>query len=317
MKIERIIPISVNKETLIKYSYIIIEEQFKQTPKKVKYLGGGSFGRAFKVEFSDKKKLVIKFLIAKDMLKKEVYDLKLLAKNCSIKIPKIIFVRYGNNSIPLDCYGMENIAGKNAFMAFGMFFASKRKRLDFADKVTTALHEIHQLKNDKFGDTLSPNYLTWLDYYKPFAKAVLDKAEEMYKEKLLSRKIIFAMRAAWDKFDIIFSEKVNEACLIHGDLNIANIMVNKNYQITGFIDPLNSLFADKEYDLFQFDNITGKRFYLRKTYIEKYGSSKNCDIKCAFYGLWNEVYCYIRSGVLVSFIMNPLIKNMHKRLSKL
>lgn len=34
--------------------------------------------------------------------------------------------------------------------------------------------------------------------------------------------------------------------------------------------------------------------------------------KLAFYGLWNEVYCYIKSGV-VNLIMNPLVKNMTKR----
>ena len=77
------------------------------------------------------------------------------------------------------------------------------------------------------------------------------------------------------------------------------------------------MYADLEYDLFQFDNLTSKWFYLRKTYIEKYGASNYCDAKCAFYGLFNEVYCYIKSGMLVKFIMNPLVKNMKKRLAQL
>ncbi len=125
------------------------------------------------------------------------------------------------------------------------------------------------------------------------------------------------MRAAWDKFDIIFSEEVTDACLIHGDMNIANIMIDKRHKLSGFIDPLNSMYADREYDLFQFDNLTGKRFYLRETYVKKYGASKYCDVKCAFYGLYHEVYSYIKSGMLVGFIMNPLVKNMNKRLSEL
>ena len=76
------------------------------------------------------------------------------------------------------------------------------------------------------------------------------------------------MRAAWEKFDVVFSEEVKEACLIHGDLNVGNIMVGKGYNINGFIDPLNSAYADREYDLFQFDNLTGKRFFLRETALE-------------------------------------------------
>lgn len=251
------------------------------------------------------------------MLEKEVHDLKLLADNCSVKIPKVLFERKADKALPIDCYGMENIDGKNALMAFGMLIASKRKRLEFADKVTTALHDIHRRTNEKFGDTLFPDSLTWIDYYKPFAQAVLDKAEKLYKAQTLSEKIIVAMRAAWSKFDVIFSENIEKACLIHGDLNIANIMVGKKHEISGFIDPLNSMYADREYDLFQFDNLTGKRFYLRETYIKKYGASKYCDAKCAFYGLWNEVYCYIKSGVLVNLIMNPLVRNMHERLAEL
>lgn len=172
------------------------------------------------------------------MLEKEVHDLKLLADNCSVKIPKVLFERKADKALPIDCYGMENIDGKNALMAFGMLIASKRKRLEFADKVTTALHDIHRRTNEKFGDTLFPDSLTWIDYYKPFAQAVLDKAEKLYKAQTLSEKIIVAMRAAWSKFDVIFSENIEKACLIHGDLNIANIMVGKKHEISGFIDRL-------------------------------------------------------------------------------
>lgn len=317
MKVERIVIIPLDKNTAKKYAEQIAKQKIGQAIKKIKYLGGGSFGRVYGIEFANGKKIVIKFLRTKDMLDKEVYDLKLLADNCPVKMPNVLFVQKADNRIPVDCYGMEYIDGKNALRSLGMLVQSKRKREEFADKVTTALHSIHCYKSDKFGDTMSPDCTDWVDYYKPFAKAVLDKAEEMFRAKMLSEKIIAAMRAAWDKFDIIFSERVEEACLIHGDLNIANIIVGKKYQISGFIDPLYSMCADKEYDLFQFDNLTGKRFYLRATYMRKYGASKYCDVKCAFYGLWNEVYCYIKSGVQVNQIMKPLVKNMYKMLAKL
>ncbi|MDE7070724.1 MAG: aminoglycoside phosphotransferase family protein [Clostridia bacterium] len=317
MKVEKIEAIPLDKKIAEKYAMQIAKQHITQAIKKVKYLGGGSFGRAYGIEFADGKKIVVKFLRANDMLDKEIHDLKLLGDNCPVKIPKVLFVEKAGDSIPVDCYGMERIEGKNALMAFGMLVQSKRKRDKFADEVTSALHQIHCYKNHKFGDTISPDCDDWIEYYKPFAKAVMDKAEEMYKANTLSEEIITAMRMAWSKFDIIFSEKVEEACLIHGDLNVANIMVGKNYKLSGFIDPLNSMYADREYDLFQFDNLTGKRFNLRKTYIKKYGASKLCDVKCAFYGLWNEVYCFIKTGQLVSIIMNPLIKNMRERLAEL
>lgn len=318
MQVERIQPIALDKEKAAQYAMQAINEQMGQQPSKVKCLGGGSFGLAFSAQLEDNSQIVVKFLRAKDMLEKEAFDLKLLGESCSIKFPKVIFQRKSDEIIPVDCYAMSKIEGKSGFIAsLPKLFISKRKKKEFADAVTSALHEIHSRQNDKFGDTLYPNCDTWLDYYKPFAQAVIEKAEELNQTNRLSKKIIAAMRDAWDKFDVIFCEEVKEACLIHGDLNLANIMVDKQFQVSGFIDPLNSAYADREYDLFQFDNLMGKRFSLRETYIQKYGASKNCDLKCAFYGLWNEVYCYIKSGVLVNIIMNPLVKNMNKLLAKL
>lgn len=317
MKAERIEALPLTKEQASAYAKIVIGQKLGVNVKKAVYMGGGSFGRAVSVQCKDGQKLVVKFLRAKGMLEKEVHDLKLLARYSTIKIPGVLFTRFADAEIPVDCYGMELIEGKSAFFARGMLLMSKKRRKDFADKVTSALHAIHSCKNDKFGDTMNADCEGWLDYYRPFAEEVLKKAEEYFAAGKLQESVILAMRAAWEKFDVIFSEKVKDACLIHGDLNVCNIMVGKGYKITGFIDPLNSAYADREYDLFQFDNLTGKRFFLRETYIEKYGASRYCLQKLAFYGLWNEVYCYIKSGVLIGFIMDPLVKNMNKRLKEL
>lgn len=317
MKVEKIEAISLDKKTAQVYAEIIASKKFGQKIKKVKYLGGGSFGRAYKVTFQDNKKIVVKFLRARDMLEKEVFDLNLLAANSIVKFPSVLFVHKADSEIPVDCYGMELIEGTNAVFSIGLLLKTKNKRKQFADEVTTALYNIHSHKCEKFGDTLNPTFSCWLDFYKPYAEQILTKAEELLSKGELPKKVIETMRAAWSKFDIIFSEEVTEACLIHGDFNIANMMIDKNYKLSGFIDPLNSMYADREYDLFQFDNLSGKWFYLRKTYIEKYGASKYCDAKCAFYGLFHEVYSYIKSGMLVNFIMNPLVKNMNKRLAEL
>lgn len=317
MKAERIIPLPLDKKQGAVYAVAAAEEKLKNKVAKVNCLGGGSFGLAFDLEFKNSSHTVVKLLRAKEMLLKEVYDLTLLRNHSPIRFPKVLFSREGDTSIPFDCYAMEKIEGKTAFTSYEMLFLSKQKRIAFAEKVTDALHAIHTCKNNRFGDTANPIYHDWLDCYKPFAEDILEKAEELFAAGQLSPKVMSAMRAAWNKFDVIFSEKVEEACLIHGDLNVGNIMVDNKHEITGFIDPLNSMYADKEYDLFQFNNMTGKRFYLCDIYKRNYGASKYCDQKLAFYGLWNEVFCYIKSGAYFRFIMNPLVKNMHKQLSTL
>lgn len=294
MDIEKIEALPLTKAQAMGYAKSVVGEQMGKPAEKVRYMGGGSFGRAVSVRCKDGQTLAVKFLRAKDMMQKEAHDLKLLAGHCTVKVPRVFFTRPGDQKIPVDCYGMELV-----------------------DRVAEALHAIHSCKRDTFGDTMDAGCESWLEYYHPFAEGVLKKAEEYFKAGKLKKKVILAMRAAWEQFGVIFSEEVKEACLIHGDLNVGNIMVGKGYRITGFIDPLNAAFADREYDLFQFDNLTGKRFFLRETYLKKYEASRYCMQKLAFYGLWNEVYCYIRSGVSLGFILDPLVENMLQRLKEL
>lgn len=315
MIVDRIITVALDKKSAAKYAAVAFEEYTKEKPKKINCLGGGSFGMAFKVEAEDCKSIVIKFMRADKMMEKEVFDLDLLGKNCPLDMPKVLFSRKKDDEIPVDCYGMTVMQGKPLLTCWGALLSGKKKRKKIGERIVDALHQIHGCKNSKFGDTLNPGCDAWQDYYKPFAKQVLCKAEELEKKGELSSAIVDVMKEAWKKFDIIFEEKVENACLIHGDLNIMNIL--KCGDKLSFIDPLNSMYADREYDLFQFYNLWGNRFFLGETYRKKYGESKHCDDKLAFYGLWNEVFCVIKAGVLVPFIMNPLVKNMKKRLEKL
>ncbi len=317
MQVDKIIPIELTKEQAVSYSALVAKERCDNEIRRVKYMGGGSYGKAVKVEYADGGAIVVKFMRVDGMLEKETGDLTLLRENCSVKMPAVLFKRYKDERVPVDCYAMEYIEGKPMIYDFSLYFASKKKRLAIAEKIAEGLHSLHECKNAKFGDALNPDCDSWLEYYKPFAKSVLDKAQELAKKGKLKKDIVETMQKAWDKFGIIFEEEVKDACLIHGDLNVVNIMVDKSHNLKGFIDPLNSCYADREYDLFQFYNLTGKRFSLGEVYAEKYGASKRFYDKLAFYGLFNEVYCFIKSGVLVGFIMRPLVKNMNKRLKDL
>ena len=88
-------------------------------------------------------------------------------------------------------------------------------------------------------------------------------------------------------------------------------------RVSGFIDPLNSMYADREYDLFQFRNLWGERFKLVGSYVSKYGASEKIEYKLAFYGLFNEVWCSIKVGYVIPPIMKPLVKNMQALCAKL
>ena len=313
MKIGRSECIGTDRRTGAGIAATAAREALKVVPRKVDYLGGGSFGRAFGVSF-DGGEIVVKLLADGAMMRKETHDLGLLGSACPLPVPKVLFCRESDESVPVACYGMERIDGKSALTSLSLQLGSKAKKKRFADEVTTALHAIHGVTADKYGDTMSPKYGDWHDFYRPFAESVLTSAKQ---DHIFDRAIIDAMSAAMDVYDIIFAEKASAPCLIHGDLNVANIMVDKKGSVSGFIDPLNSMYADREYDLFQFRNLWGERFKLVDSYVSKYGASEMMEYKLAFYGLWNEAWCSIKVGYVIQPIMKPLVKSIKALCAKL
>ena len=318
MKVERIKPVKVSSKDAVIYAMRAAKKYCPDTEAvAAKYIGGGSFGRAVEVKFDDGDEKIFKFLCARGMLEKEIFDLNLLKKNCSVKMPSVIFAVEQGGGIPVDFYCMEKIEGRPAFTDQGLFFGGKKKRAEFAREVTEGLSSIHSAVSPEFGDTMRPTFSSWRECYGEFAEEVLAEAVKLVSAGELPARITDVMRSAWARFDDIFATEPDKAVLIHGDLNVLNIMVDGAHRVSGFIDPLNSMYADREYDLFQFRNLTGKRFRLAETYFENYGASDMSEAKLAFYGLWNEVYCFVRSGVLIPLIMNPLVKNMKRRLKLL
>lgn len=309
MDIERKIPAFFDKAKGGRYARTVFCEVFAEQDAKVAYMGGGSFGKAYSVKGKDGE-AVVKFMLCDGMIETETADLSLIGEKLRVKCPKVLYVRKKDEHIPYDCYVMEKIEGKPLIFSVKHFFASRKKRFELGEKIVEGLRSLHENTADKFGRIENPTCDKWTDYYRPFAENVLSKAE-MYAEKgELDGHIVSVMKKFMEKFDVVFAEEPDKPRLIHGDLNVCNIMV-KDGEIA-FIDPLNSLYADVEYDLFQFYNLTGKRFFLGKIYRQKYGESAFCEAKLAFYGLWNEVFCFIKSGIVVPFIMNPLVKNAEK-----
>lgn len=290
----------------------IIKSQANINIVNIKLLGGGSFGKVYKCTDDKQNVYAFKIFLVESMAVNEANSLIFLNKNNVIKIPEVYFVKEKDDTTPFDCMLFEFIEGENALFNLKLLLASKKQKKVFADKVTDGLLAIHSIKSDKFGKIDGTSYNTWLEYYKPYAKNILEKAIEKNKQGNFDTYILKIMLHAWDKFDTIFDEDVTEACLIHGDINVMNIMVDKSLLPDAFIDPLNSMFADREYDLFQLQNLTGNCFNLYNTYKKKYNVSKNCDVKCAFYSLWNEAMVYENTGRYTGFIMKKAVNNMKK-----
>lgn len=295
----------------------VVEKELLCNVKAIEYLGGGSFGYAYKTDIDiPPYSVVMKACRCDNMCEREAYELKTLSQDSLIHIPEVYFTYLKDDTTPVDFICMEYIKGKDCFTDFSKLLLSKSKKRKFADKVTSAMYVWHSKTNDKYGPIQNPIYDNWLDYYKPFAFDVLQTARNMVEDGRLESYFLNVMELAWDNFDFIFSEKVERACLIHGDLNVMNIMADDKLNPVAIIDPLESKWADVEFDLFQLKNLTGNVFGLYKTYKSKYPTSKNCDLKVAFYAMYHEIYCYISSGRRTKINHLRCLLNLNKELKK-
>ncbi len=308
---------SVSKEQAKATAMRVVEKTLSCRVLNLRYLGGGSFGFVWCAEIDKAPHtVVVKACRTEGMCLREAQDLKILRAHCPIPVPQVYFTALADADTPLDFIGMEHMHGSDCFTTFSFLLLSDTKKMAFAEELTAAMHALHSVTNDRFGLVGDPQYADWFSFYKPFAADILDTARKLCAEKKLESRVVTAMERAWDAFDFIFSEPVPAASLIHGDLNVMNVLADKNLKPTAIIDPLESRWADKEYDLFQLRNLTGDRFSLYETYKKNYPVSEKVDLKTAFYGLYHEVYAYISSGTKVNLILMPLIRRMHQELKK-
>lgn len=315
MKQKEIRPVS--RQAAQRFAKTVLETTYHANVNSIRYLGGGSFGFVYKAEIDKAPFTVImKACRTQGICAREASELALLGADSLIKIPQVYFTFPATAEIPMDFICMEFVPGTNCFTDFAKLLNSRKTKARFADEITTAIHHWHAQTNEKFGLIGHAVFDEWLDFYRPFASEILACARELANSGKLEKKVIDTMERAWPAVDFIFSDKVETASLIHGDLNVMNIMSDKRLKPLAIIDPLESKWADKEYELFQLRNLTGDRFGLYETYKAKYPVSEKCDIKTAFYALYHEIYAYIISGTKVNFILMPLVKRMNRELDK-
>ncbi len=181
--------------------------------------------------------LTVKACRVAGMQHNESAALKKLAESSLVHIPKVYFTFDATDEIPMDFIIEEFVNGTDCFTDFSKLFLSKKRKAKFADEIADCLANWHSVTCNKFGNLDFPEYDNWLDFYRPFAQDILQTAAELNRKKRLKDSTLNVMQTAWKNFDYIFSEPVKEASLIHGDLNVMNVMSDKRLNITAIIDP--------------------------------------------------------------------------------
>lgn len=309
--------IALEKEKTLEYMRQLAESSFHAKVTSIKYIGGGSYGMVYRVETDAEPNIfVLKAYRVKGMNLKEKMQIEILSKHSDIRFPKIYFSHSMTEAIPVDALAMEYIEGVHAMNPLFML-KSKAKRMRFSDMIVANSLKMHSQTNAKFGYLENPVYDTWNEFYYLLATDILNKTKEFVEAGKLHKKHLATMQKAYDNFDKIFFEKVEKPALLHADLNVANILVNKKtLEPVAIIDPYNSLWGDREYGLFQFHNFFNKTYKIYDKYKASTTVSKNCDLKVAFYSFFNEINCYMSSGVKIELFNRMFNKALLKEMKK-
>lgn len=305
--------LELNNAKLMKRLPETAEQTMGETVTGLKFVGGGSYGRVFKgtLEKSNEK-IILKAYRRKGLQNEEAEQLKVLSRHTSVKMPEVYFTFEDEKTAVL---AMSFLEGENA-MHPKFILKSRERKSDFAFQVVDGMLEWHSVTNDRYGFLKKPEAESWKEFYlKCFLMPRLEGLKALcrdgkYPEKDLERLLIGAE---------IFKNDVPEPerpVLIHGDLNIMNIMVDpKTMRVNGFIDPCDSMWADREYDLFQLQNMWGNKFGLFDEYKRRVKLSDDVSFKLAFYGAANEASCRLRSGTSIHFFEKLWNDRLEKELN--
>ena len=292
----------------------VISEKLNKKAVNFKFIGGGSYGRVYKVALSDGQVIAVKGYMLPGMHEEEARQLELLSKNTSVKMPEVLFTYEDDNTAVL---AMSFVEGQNVLNPL-FLLKSRAQKQRFADEVISGMLEWHSVKNDKFGSLSNPVYDRWYDFYKterqePWLKAL----KELSDKGKFSKKKMNLLFEATEIFNKL-PEEGSEPVLIHADLNIMNIMADpKTLKLIAFIDPCGSMWADREYDLFQFRNMWGDAYGLYETYKRRCGASKYTDFRVAYYGAMLEASMRLKGGHIVPLWEDLNFARLKKEMKKI
>lgn len=292
----------------------IIFKNLRQKAVGFKFIGGGSYGRVYKVSLSDGEIIAVKGYKLQEMQHEETQQLKYLSEHTSVLMPKVLFTYEDDDTAIL---AMSFIEGWNVLNP-RFLLKSKKQKQSFANAVVSGMLEWHNVTNDKFGSLSNPVYDSWYEYYKaekqiPWLKALKELSDS---GKFSGKKMKLLLKAT-ELFNNLPQEN-STPVLIHADLNIMNIMADpKTFKLIAFIDPCGSIWADREYDLFQLRNMWGDAYGLYEAYKRKYKASEFTDFRVAYYGAMLEASMRLKGGHIIPLWEDLNFSRLKKEMNKI
>lgn len=273
-----------------------LAEAYFGAPARITPLGGGFYGRVFLAE-AKAAQAVVKLYMKAGFHRKEKGQLEALRRVALVPMPRVYAAYDAGGETPYDAIVMEYLPGCNAGVQEGLEPESRDK---IARTIVENLLAYHRCTHPEgFGELDAPSFEPdWNESYRKTAQSHFAKAKYLYDMGRIDRAVLDTLCRAMAHYDEIFCRPVPQACLIHGDYNTWNVLLNPAMtEVAAVIDPFGCRWADPELDLYQLNNANGRYYGLLERYMQLQPVSENFFMKNPFYELMTELMHYHDSGV--------------------
>lgn len=277
-------PMSAYRETV---SAILNLLKIKE-PRKISFIGGGYYGRVFRVKPKSGETVIVKLYLVDELCDKEASQIEELSKYSLLKMPKVFLAIHKKNEIAFDAIVMEELQGRPVGIPFRATRATKEK---MGNAIAENLVALHSVKGTTFGEIGGEQFRSARDYYRQTVDNAILKFQDFCKRHIGYNEILNDIIAISKDFDELIKGDI-EPTLIHGDYNTFNIL-RKGKVITGVIDPCGGAYGDRLCDLYQLNNFNGKNLQLFEKYRSIVKLPSNAEKTMCFYEIFSELKHYL------------------------
>jgi len=281
---------NVNKQELAQ----IAQQHMGAAVQDMRYLGAGGSGKVWLANLSDGQCVILKVFRRSGEMQAEATQLQFIAQHCQAAMPRVLFTHSCGQH---EVLGMTKVPGRNALDP-RLLLRSRAKKAAFANDVAQNLLQLHGIRGQGYGNLQHPTHNSWLAYYnETIAQPTLSCLQAAAAQGKFSKRTVALLCEGYACYEQLAQEP-EHAVLIHGDINLANIMADPNtLRLTGFIDPCEVIWAAREYGLFQLQNMWGNCYGLYDAYKAQHAMPPHSDFIIAFYGALNEARVFAVSGM--------------------
>lgn len=222
------------------------------------------------------------------MMRKEPEIHKLLHEHSDVPVPEIVSYDFSRKLINRDYLIMKRLPGN----PMSNVFVSYKQQQRILEQLGYYVKQIHAVTNkeNKFGylvdekECMQPQD-SWPEAFRVMFRKELDDIVRtgIYSEKTADKIYHLLLE------HLAVFEHCQTSCLLHGDLWVANILINENANITGILDFDRACWGDIEWDLAiaEYCGLLNDSFW--KGYCKKIDTDKDdAAIRRMFYLLYEH-----------------------------